>query len=109
MAWICAKGAVHPDFEDCSCLSDEEEAEADAQDEALFQQVEALKKCPKCSGTGRKKCPDCKGEGQREVTRREGRSLVTQTESCPDCEGLGTLDCPDCKGTGRMGTKRLLS
>jgi molecular chaperone DnaJ len=79
--------------------------EAAAYGEDREVQVERLRTCSGCGGTGGKdgaapvECPGCRGAGQ--VIRRQGFFSVATT--CPRCGGEGSVlqeRCPACGGRG---------
>jgi len=81
-------------------------------------QVERLRACPTCAGTGSRSrsgpeaCPGCSGSGQRRRTAATPFGRVSTVATCPRCAGAGSVigdPCSDCRGDGRSALAETVS
>ncbi len=77
-------------------------------------EMERLKVCGKCKGSGAegftavKKCPQCGGSGHVTRAQRTILGSFSQIAVCDKCSGYGEIienPCKTCKGSGRIRTK----
>ena len=81
-------------------------------------EVERLRACDACGGTGSKSeaaerpCPTCRGLGQVRQARATPFGRITTVNICPHCHGEGAVvsdPCPTCRGAGRSTTEGRLT
>lgn len=71
-------------------------------------EVERVKKCTKCHGTGSSSgkdttCPHCHGTGRIVTSNKQGNMFWQQETFCPYCHGTGRIvtdPCSKCGGSG---------
>lgn len=80
--------------------------------------VETLKECPDCSGSGAapgthpSRCSDCSGTGELRQVRRTMFGNVMTATACPRCGGSGqeiASPCRRCAGRGRVSETETLT
>ncbi len=81
-------------------------------------EIDHLKVCEKCSGSGIEPgskpvtCPTCNGAGQVQRVTQTMLGHFSQVSTCPECNGSGqkiTNPCKGCHGKGRKNVSKVIN